>query len=94
MTGVQTCALPISIIAFAKSNAGSKLAVSGFHDATGSLEKTQEVAKSRAIAVRAALTATGISDDRVEMKKPEQTQGGGDNAEARRVEVSIVKYAG
>ncbi|MBL0124184.1 MAG: sodium-translocating pyrophosphatase [Betaproteobacteria bacterium] len=80
-----------SIITFAKANSGAKLAISGFHDATGSLEKNQEVAKARALGVRSALKAAGIAEDRVEMKKPEQTQGGADNAEARRVEVSVVK---
>jgi len=47
--------------------AGSKVKVSGYHDATGDLAANQELAK------------------------PELTQGSGDNAEARRVEVSIAK---
>jgi K(+)-stimulated pyrophosphate-energized sodium pump len=77
------------LIAAAKANAAAKLAISGFHDATGSLEKNQEIAKARALAVRDALKAAGINEDRVEMKKPEQMVGAADNAEARRVEVSL-----
>jgi hypothetical protein len=41
--------------------------------------------------VRDALKGAGIAEDRIELKKPEQTQGGGgtDNPEARRVEVGL-----
>jgi cytochrome c oxidase subunit 2 len=78
------------LIAKAKANPTAKLAISGFHDATGNLEQNQELAKQRAISVRDALVASGIAADRVELKKPEQTSGGPDNAEARRVEVRIL----
>ena len=39
--------------------------------------------------VRDALKAAGIAEDRLELKKPEQTQGPGSNASARRVEVRV-----
>ena len=63
--------------------------VSGYHDATGDLAQNQELAKQRAIKVRDQLKAAGIAEDRIELAKPELTQGSGDNAEARRVEVSV-----
>jgi len=75
----------------AKAKAGGKVVISGFHDATGNLEQNQELAKKRAFAIRDAIkSAAGIGDDRFEMKKPEVTQGSSDNAEARRVEVSVL----
>ena len=68
---------------------GKTLVISGFHDATGSADVNAELAKQRAITVRAALAALAVPEDRMELKKPEQTEGDGSNAEARRVEVTI-----
>ncbi len=74
-----------------KAKTGSnKIKVSGYHDATGDLAANQELAKQRAIAVRDYLKSAGIAEDRIELAKPELTQGSGDNAEARRVEVSVL----
>jgi K(+)-stimulated pyrophosphate-energized sodium pump len=39
--------------------------------------------------VQAALKAAGVADDKVELKKPEQTKVDGPAAEARRVEVTV-----
>ena len=75
------------MIAKAKASAGTKVQISGFHDSTGNLAQNQELAKQRAFSVRDALKAGGIAEDRIELKKPEVTQGGPENAEARRVEV-------
>lgn len=69
------------------AQAGKTLAVSGFHDATGDAVSNAELAKQRALAVRDALKALGVADDRISLKKPEQLAGTGSNAEARRVEV-------
>ena len=69
--------------------AGQKAVVSGFHDATGDAAQNAELAKNRALAVRDALQALGVAEDRIELKKPEATQGTGSNAEARRVEVVL-----
>jgi len=77
------------IAAQAKANGAAKVAISGFHDATGSVEQNQELAKQRAMKVRDALKAAGVAEDRMELKKPEQTQGSGDEKEARRVEVRV-----
>ncbi|SDO16129.1 K(+)-stimulated pyrophosphate-energized sodium pump [Rhodoferax sp. OV413] len=68
---------------------GKKAVVSGFHDATGDPAKNQELAKQRALAVRDALKAAGVAEDKIELKKPEQTQADGPPAEARRVEVAV-----
>ncbi|EED67529.1 OmpA family protein [Comamonas testosteroni] len=68
---------------------GKRALISGFHDATGSAEINAELAKQRAQAVQAALMALGVAEDKVELKKPEQTQADGSNAEARRVEVIL-----
>ncbi len=69
---------------------GKKVKVSGYHDATGDLAANQELAKQRAIAVRDQLKAAGVAEDKVELAKPELTQGSGDNAEARRVEITLL----
>lgn len=68
---------------------GKTLVLSGFHDATGDMDKNAELAKQRALAVRDALKALGVSDDKLELKKPEAMTGSGSNAQARRVEVSV-----
>ena len=63
--------------------------VSGFHDATGSAAANAELARQRALAVRNALQSLGVAGDKIELKKPEQLQSTGSNAEARRVEVAV-----
>ena len=68
---------------------GKKAVVSGFHDATGDAALNAELAKRRAFAVRDALLALGVAEDKIELKKPEETTATGSNAEARRVEVAL-----
>jgi outer membrane protein OmpA-like peptidoglycan-associated protein len=69
---------------------GKKAVVSGFNDATGDAVKNAELSKARAFAVRDALKALGVAEDKIELKKPENTTAAaGSSAEARRVEVSI-----
>jgi photosynthetic reaction center cytochrome c subunit len=68
---------------------GTKVSLSGFADKTGNPEKNLELAKQRAFAVRDALKAAGVSEDRIELKKPEFVVGGVD-ANARRVEINAV----
>ncbi len=68
---------------------GKKAVVSGFTDASGDADKNAELAKQRALAVRDALIAAGVSEDKIELKKPEQTTADGDPAAARRVEVGL-----
>jgi outer membrane protein OmpA-like peptidoglycan-associated protein len=69
--------------------AGKKAVISGFNDPTGDAAKNAELSKQRAFAVRDALKALGVGDDKIELKKPENTTAAGSNAEARRVEVTI-----
>ena len=68
---------------------GKKAVVSGFHDATGDAALNAELAKQRAFAVRDALKALGVAEDKIELKKPEDTTATGSNAEASRVEVVL-----
>jgi outer membrane protein OmpA-like peptidoglycan-associated protein len=63
--------------------------LSGYHDETGGAAVNAEVAKSRAVAVKEALIAAGVPADKIQMRKPAITLGGGDDAEARRVEVRV-----
>jgi len=67
-----------------------RLLISGFHDATGDPAKNAEIAKQRAMSVRAALLAAGIDKARIALRKPEVTTGSGTEQEARRVEMWLV----
>lgn len=75
--------------AVAAAKGGKKLVLSGFHDATGDPAMNAELAKKRALALRDALVAAGVAEASIELKKPEQATGTGNDAEARRVEVVI-----
>ena len=69
--------------------AGRKAVISGYHDATGDAAVNEELAKQRAMAVKAALQTLGIGEDKIELRKPQVTTASGSNAEARRVEVTL-----
>ena len=71
--------------------AGQRGVISGYTDATGDADKNAELAKQRAFAVRDALVALGVSEDKLELKKPEAVENAGNNAAARRVEVVLAK---
>ena len=75
--------------AVAAAKGGKKLVLSGFHDATGDPAMNAELAKKRAMVLRDALVAAGVAEASIELKKPEQATGTGNDAEARRVEVVI-----
>ena len=79
------------VVAYLKANSDAKASVSGFHDPSGSAARNEELALNRARAVRGALDQLGIPKERVMMQKPQQTSGTGKPAEARRVEVSVVR---
>ncbi len=76
----------VDIIAAAKT--GKKAVVSGYVDSTGSAAQNKELAKLRAFAVRDLLKASGVAEDKIELKKPEDIQAGA-GAAARRVEVTL-----
>jgi len=65
------------------------IGISGYTDATGDPAHNEELAKERAKAVRKALKAAGVPEERINMKKPEVITGSGTEAQARRVEVSL-----
>jgi photosynthetic reaction center cytochrome c subunit len=69
-----------------QGRADAKLVLSGFADQSGNAEKNLELAKVRAFAVRDALKAAGIAEDRIELKKPEFVVGGSSD-NSRRVEI-------
>ena len=71
------------------AQAGRKLVISGFHDATGNAAQNAELAKQRALAVRDALKAEGVAEGQIELRKPEEITSNGPDAEARRVEISL-----
>lgn len=71
------------------AQAGRKLVISGYHDATGSAAKNAELAKLRAFAVRDALKTSDVADEKIVLRKPEVLNAVGSNAEARRVEVAL-----
>ncbi len=73
------------------AKAGKTLVISGFHDPTGNKAFNEQLAKKRAMAVRDALMADGVPEANIELRKPEETTGSGNNAEARRVEVMIAE---
>lgn len=71
------------------AQAGKRLVISGFHDATGDSAFNAELAKQRAMAVRDMLKGAGVAESSIELSKPEQTTGSGNAAQARRVEVMV-----
>jgi outer membrane protein OmpA-like peptidoglycan-associated protein len=75
--------------AVSAAKSGKFVVLSGFHDETGDPAFNAELAKRRAMAVRASLLMAGAPEDRLVMRKPEVLTGSGSNAQARRVEVVI-----
>jgi OmpA-OmpF porin, OOP family len=80
-----------AMVVYARSNANTKLSISGFHDKTGDATKNAELAKNRAMAVKNVLISAGVPEDRIMMQKPVETTGAADDKEARRVEVAVAQ---
>ena len=78
------------VAAFALAHPGANLAISGFHDPSGDMAINEQIAKSRAEAVRDVLKKMGVGEIRVWLRKPEVMMGAGDPAQARRVDVNIL----
>jgi photosynthetic reaction center cytochrome c subunit len=74
-----------------KADPAAKVAISGYHSASGDLAQNQELAKQRAAAVRDAIQAAGIAADRVVLEKPQVAEANlvGEDPKARRVEVAL-----
>ncbi|PSJ80763.1 OmpA family protein [Neisseria iguanae] len=67
---------------------GRKAVVSGFHDSTGNQAFNEQLSKDRALTVKNALMGFGVAEEQIELRKPADTEGG-NNPEARRVEVVL-----
>lgn len=72
---------------WAKADAAARIGVSGFHDSHGDPAANAVLARNRAVAARDALVAAGVPAERIVMVKPQETTGGSDDREARRVDV-------
>ncbi len=70
--------------------AGGMAVISGFADSSGDPAKNEELAKLRAFAVRDAIKALGVPEDKIQLKKPESIVGGAAD-QGRRVDVSLTK---
>lgn len=77
------------IVEWLDAHPQSKAVLSGFHDPRGNQAVNEELAYNRAKAAQAGLIAAGVDVMKIEMRKPQSVDGGGDLAEARRVEVSV-----
>lgn len=75
---------------YAAKNPNAKLAISGFNDPTGGAAANAAISKRRAEEVGKALQKAGIAGGSIVMVKPKAaTDASGDNANARRVEVTV-----
>ena len=74
-----------------KSDPAARLTISGFHSAAGDLAQNEDLAKRRAFAVRDALKALGVAEDRIALEKPQSAEANlsGEDPQARRVEVAL-----
>lgn len=73
---------------YLKAHADTKVALSGFVDATGNAQQNAELAKQRAQAVAKALTDAGVAQDRIDLRKPQTiTAAAGTDQQARRVDI-------
>lgn len=79
------------LIAALMADRSAKITISGFHSAAGSLAQNQALAKQRALAVRDALKAGGVSADRVVLDKPQSAEANlsGEDPKSRRVELAV-----
>ncbi len=80
----------IATVAGTLAKAGTRVDISGFADQTGNRDANLELAKQRAFAVRDALKAAGVPEDRISLRKPEFVVGGV-SEDARRVEINVAK---
>jgi len=76
-----------AIAGWARGDASARIGISGFHDRHGDAAANAALARNRAMATREALVAAGVPAERIVMVKPQETTGGADDREARRVDV-------
>lgn len=79
-----------TVVEALKAAEGRRVLLAGYHDPTGNIDFNRDLAKRRALGVRDALIAQGVPAQRIILRRPEQTTGSGNNAEARRVEILLI----
>lgn len=79
-----------TVVEALKAAEGRRVLLAGYHDPTGNIDFNRDLAKRRALGVRDALIAQGVPAQRIILRRPEQTTGSGNNAEARRVEILLL----
>jgi ammonium transporter, Amt family len=85
-----TAAADLKAVAdYLAAHPADKVQLSGYVDSTGPADVNKELAKARAMAVRDALKAVGVPEDRIVLQKPEDTTAGS-GEEARKVEVTLL----
>jgi ammonium transporter, Amt family len=81
-----------AVAEYLAANPAAKTQISGYVDSTGPADVNKALAKQRAFAVRDALKALGVAEDRLVLQKPEDlTAGSGD--QARKVELTLMAAA-
>ena len=81
--------IKIASVAGSVRDQGREVAITGYTDRTGDRDQNLEVAKSRAVAVREALVAEGVSESKITMAPPAEVTGTGADEEARRVDIEL-----
>lgn len=96
--GLDRYALPGNVetalaemVAYLKRHPEAKAELKGFHDRRGRIDHNRSLAANRARSVSDYLIAAGIAEDRLVVAQPVETTGTGSHAEARRVEVSVIR---
>ena len=81
-----------AVAEFLAANKDAKVQLSGYVDSTGLPDANKELAKQRAFAVRDALKAAGVGEDRIVLQKPEDVTAG-QGEQSRKVEVTLYAAA-
>jgi len=79
----------IASVAQTAKDQNRPVTVTGYTDRSGNVDSNMEVAKNRAVAVRDALVAEGVSESKIVLDPPATVTGTGTDAEARRVEIVV-----
>jgi ammonium transporter, Amt family len=74
---------------FLTANPSAQVQLSGYTDTSGDAKLNAELAKTRAFAVRDALKAAGVADEKIVLQKPGAVQTKGSADDARRVELTL-----
>ena len=85
-----TATQALAALAEALKGNQSRLAITGYADATGSHDANVALARARAVAVRDALVAAGVAAARLQLREPRDVIGSGSNDEARRVDLTTL----